>query len=245
MINRLIHFFSGKRESRVRDSLYSKLNYYFRSETLIETALTHRSVTGERGTHWDCNERLEFLGDAVLGMVVSELLYRQYPRSAEGELTRRKSHLVCRESLAEAARRIELGRYIILSPGEENTGGRERDSILADTLEAVIGAIYLEGGLKAAASCISAIIVRDGDTAEHSIYFNNYKSFLLEYVQSRGMDGPAYEVAEASGPDHEKVFTVNVYIDSNLAGSGQGLTKKKAEQAAARMAVRKLGLTIR
>ncbi|MBN2417177.1 ribonuclease III [bacterium] len=237
IIRRLRLFIGGRRESGRSDSLSAALRYTFRDPRLLQRALRHRSMTGEQGESWESNERLEFLGDAVLGLVVTERLYQQFPTHDEGDLTIRKSFLVCRETLAAAARRLRLGTHVILSQGEESSGGRYRDSILANTFEAVVGAIYLDGGLAKAAAFIETFLISTTQKPFNKKFYSNYKSRLLEFAQSRGLEGPRYEVIDTTGPDHEKIFTVQVSIDGNPVGSGCGRTKKKAEQAAARAAL--------
>lgn len=237
IIERLLTLIGNRRESLPGDSLSATLQYSFSEPDLLQRALRHRSMTGEQGDPWESNERLEFLGDAVLGLVVTEQLYQRFPTHDEGDLTIRKSFLVCRETLATAARKLHLGRHVILSQGEESSGGRDRDSILANTFEAVVGAMYLDGGLESAAAFIETFLISTTQKPFNKKFYGNYKSRLLEYAQSRGLDGPTYEVIDAAGPDHEKIFTVQVSIDGKPAGSGRGKTKKKAEQAAARAAI--------
>jgi len=233
-----------QRESVIPDSLYCKIAYQFTDETLLQNALKHRSVTGEHGKRWESNERLEFLGDAVLGMIVTENLYNEFARASEGDLTRRKSYLVCRERLAEAARHLELGKFVTLSAGEQSSGGRRRDSILADTFEAVIGAIYLDGGYIAAEAFIRTKLLDMHKQELGGTFFNNYKSCLLEYAQGRGEGTPVYTVIAEQGPDHEKIFTIEVQIENKVLGKGSGNSKKKAEQEAAHRALDLLKLDI-
>ncbi len=229
-------------ESPLQDSLYHTIGYRFQDEQVLKTALTHRSMNWELKKGWLSNERLEFLGDAVLGLVVSERLYRKFPRQDEGDLTRKKSYLVSRESLATAAKSLGLGEHLILSAGEEQSGGRKRDSILADSLEAVIGALYIDGGLPAAESFISRLLLDGGRFPEESRFNRNYKSLLLEYVQSQGNKSPQYEVTQESGPEHKKMFTVHVRVNGEILGEGLGKTKKSAEQKAALSALEVLGV---
>lgn len=238
---RLSALIGKRRESVLEDSLSATLRYRFSDPSLLQRALRHRSMTGEQGEPWESNERLEFLGDAVLGLVVTERLYQRFPTHDEGDLTIRKSFLVCRETLAKAARKLHLGRHVILSQGEESSGGRDRDSILADTFEAVVGAIYLDGGLEKAEAFLETFLISTTQKPFNKKFYSNYKSRLLEYVQSRGLTGPDYNVIDTVGPDHEKIFTVQVSIEGTVAGSGSGRTKKKAEQAAARAAMENEG----
>jgi len=188
----------------------------------------------------DTNERLEFLGDAVLGVVVTEYLFRQFPNASEGELTEMRSSVVSQEVLAQASRDIGLGDYLYLGEGEERTGGRERESILADALEAVIGAIYLDGGIESARQVIKYLLLDHLDSILESEISRNYKSQLLEYMQARGLGSPEYAVIEEVGPDHEKEFTVEVRIQGRVMGRGKGKSKKKAEQEAAQRALERI-----
>lgn len=229
-------------ESQNRDSLCRKLNYHFQDVALLDLALTHRSALGENKAHFESNERLEFLGDAILGMVVTEALYRQYPKRSEGRLTRIKSVLVSRAALARHGRRLDLGAHLLLGAGEERSGGRQRHSILSNAMEAVIGAIYLDGGLAAAEKLIHDQLMDEMDEAATDRFHRNYKSWLLEHAQAQGMQGPDYQVVDESGPDHRKFFRVEVSIEGRPLGIGQGRSKKVAEQDAAKHAVEAMGL---
>ncbi len=221
--------------------LENKIGYRFKDRDLLDSALKHRSVivtTGE--TREDTNERLEFLGDAVLDLIVRETLLELFPGAREGQLTRYKSQQVSGRQLARLARQMELGQYLQMSQGEERSGGRGRSSILEDAMEALIGAIYLDGGLPPARKFIERFIsqkVRPGHEPERD---RNHKSLLLEHVQSRGMKHPTYRVVSENGPDHAKVFTVEVVVEDRVFGSGQGRSKKQAEQSAAREALKQL-----
>ena len=247
LINRLFYVgFSRRgeiqRESRSRDSLCRKMGYTFRDPALLDLALTHRSALGETLDHYHSNERLEFLGDSVLGMVVTEALYRRYPHRSEGRLTRAKSVLVSREALARQARKLDLGPYLHLGPGEERSGGRSRHSILSNAMEAVLGAIYLDGGLPAAEQFVYRHLLEEMEKAAADRFHRNYKSWLLEYAQSRGQKGPEYRVIDERGPDHKKFFRVEVRLEGQPLGVGEGRSKKLAEQEAASKAVEMLGL---
>jgi len=224
------------------DSLYRKINYTFHDETLLERALTHRSAIQNGITNTNSNERLEFLGDSVLGLIVTDELFHSFPDKTEGELTRVKSHIVSREILAHEAKRIGLGKYLILGCGEERSGGRDRHSILSNTFEALLGALYLDGGIDHARMFIKRFLVKDLNRFFKRKFHANYKSWLLEHVQGEGKKNPMYRVLKESGPDHKKIFTVEVSVLGEILGRGQGLSKKKAEQAAAYEAVKKLGL---
>ncbi len=232
-----------KRESNM-DSLYRTIGYTFRSPDLLRKALTHRSSI-QNGTSRDAsNERLEFLGDSILGMVVSGMLYHRYPDKSEGQLTITKSYLVSRERLASHAAEIKLGKYLILGTGEDRSGGRERESILSDAYEALIGALFLDGGLEHARAFIETHSLKDVKYLEKKTVCQNYKSLLLEYMQGTGEQVPDYEVCRVTGPDHNKEFTVEVRVRGKVLGSGKGSTKKKAEQEAARYAAEHLGLNL-
>jgi len=203
--------------------------------------MTHRSHAQEH-EGVSPNERLEFLGDAVLGMIVTDELIRRFARSSEGELTRVKSQIVSRQALARKARHLRLGDCLLLSDAEDRSGGRDRNSILSDAMEALIGAVYLDGGLEASRRFIIRHIMRDPVKLLDSKYHHNYKSWLLEAVQGKGNSGPRYRVIEERGPDHQKEFIVDVHVNGKLMGQGRGLSKKQAEQEAARAAVQNLGL---
>lgn len=219
----------------------TEIGYHFKNPGLVQVALTHRSYAKSNSQEWlPSNERLEFLGDSVLGMIVADYLYRRYPDKLEGGLTKRKSLLVNEGSLHRIARDLGLGRYILLSEEENKAGGRRLPSINADALEAVIGAIYLDGGLTAAKAFVSRILLSKTDRIMADKKLHNYKGELLEYLQSRSQGMPRYEVIDESGPDHDKVFTVEVYSNGEKIGYGTGLSKKDAEQKAAAMALEKL-----
>jgi ribonuclease-3 len=221
-----------------RRKLESRLGYQFQRPHLLLEALTHRSFHGgSRTTEYPAYERLEFLGDSVLGLVVAERLFLDYPDMPEGELTKSKSLLVNRKALAHAAKPIGLGDYILMSEDEEKAGGRRRQSILADCLEAIIGAVYEDGGMRSAREVVSRLITFDFDQTLKDLSLRNYKGELLELLQSHAWETPRYVVAAESGPDHHKSFTVEVYINGRVLGSGVGDSKKSAEQRAAQQAL--------
>ncbi len=223
------------------EQLEQQIGYRFRKRSLLDSALKHRSVivaTGE--TREATNERLEFLGDAVLDLVVREELLLHFPRAREGQLTRYKSMQVSGRQLARLARQMELGMYLQMSSGEERSGGRNRSSILEDALEALIGAIYLDGGLIPAQRFIYRFVSRKITPGKVPERDKNHKSLLLEHVQSRGLSHPLYNVVTEDGPDHAKMFTVNVVVDDHVYGTGEGRSKKQAEQSAAREALRQI-----
>lgn len=218
--------------------LEEKLGYRFRDPELLRQALTHSSYANEHHLkkHSD-NERLEFLGDAVLELTSSEFLYEKYPNYAEGSLTKLRASLVCEPTLAFCTRELDLGSYLYLGKGEDHTGGRSRKSILSDALEAVIGAIYLDGGFANAKEFVLKYILTD---IEHKQLFYDSKTILQEVVQAKGSHTLQYEVIREEGPDHDKHFIVEVRMDDAPVGEGAGHTKKAAEQEAAYQALLKL-----
>jgi ribonuclease-3 len=218
-------------------SLEERLDHSFSQPELLRLALTHRSVAAENPARND-NERLEFLGDAVLQLVVTDLLYGSYPQLAEGQMAKVRAAVVSRGTLAEIARELDLGEYIELAASEEATGGREKDSILADAVEAVIGAIYLDGGVEPAGKVILRLwSTRVAERAKQP-GVKDYKTRLQELVARDG-HRPEYEV-EGSGPDHDRRFAAVVSVDGTEWGTGEGRSKKEAEQAAAMMALERL-----
>lgn len=217
------------------------IGYHFRDPELLDQALTHRSfLTGTRKDRLVSNERLELLGDAVLGLAVTEFLFRRFPKKPEGELTNMKSLIVSRKVLSRVARRIRLGEFILMSRAEERSGGRQRPSILADSLEALIGAIYMDGGFEEAMRFIRRFVLAGMDQYLSEEVYHNYKSELLEYAQARGWGNPVYRVVKEEGPDHDKTFTVEVDVAGHARGVGKGRTKKQAEQQAAKEAMKQL-----
>lgn len=208
-----------------------KIGYRFQNERLLMQALTHSSFANERRMSRTANnERLEFLGDAVLELTTSEFLYEKYPGYPEGELTRVRASLVCEQTLAFCTREMNLGPYLLLGKGEDMTGGRERKSILSDALEAIIGAIYLDGGFANAKEFILRFVLND---MEHKQLFFDSKTILQELVQGRDTGELTYHLLEESGPDHNKRFVVEARIGDAAMGRGEGRTKKNAEQEAA------------
>ena len=214
--------------------LQSVIGYQFKEEGLLTQALTHSSYANEKHMKKGSdNERLEFLGDAVLEIVSSEFLFQKYPDLPEGELTKLRASLVCEPTLAFCTEPLHLGDYLLLGKGEDMTGGRTRKSILSDALEAVIGAIYLDGGFASAKEFISKYILTD---TEHKQLFYDSKTILQELIQGRH-EQLSYELIEESGPDHDKQFTVAVLVDGERVSVGEGHTKKAAEQQAAYQAL--------
>ena len=218
--------------------LQNRIGYTFEKEGLLRQALTHSSYANEKHMkkHSD-NERLEFLGDAVLEIVSSDFLYRNYPDLPEGDLTKLRASIVCEPTLALCTREMNLGDYLLLGKGENQTGGRKRKSILSDALESVIGAIYLDGGFEPAKKFIHKFILTD---IEHKQLFYDSKTILQEIVQENGTQPVEYILTKEEGPDHNKNFTVEARVNGKVMGQGSGHTKKAAEQAAAYQAIRVL-----
>nr|WP_294525439.1 ribonuclease III [uncultured Blautia sp.] len=218
--------------------LEKRIGYSFKDKTLLVKALTHSSYANEKKLgKGGCNERLEFLGDAVLELISSHFLYEKFPKLPEGELTKKRASLVCEPSLAFCARDFELPKYLLLGRGEELTGGRNRDSIVSDATEALLGAIYLDGGFANAKEFVLDFILND---LEHKQLFYDSKTILQEIVQENLNHGVEYRLVGETGPDHNKSFTVEVLVNDQTMGQGTGHTKKAAEQAAAYQAIRKL-----
>lgn len=216
------------------------LNYKFKDRNLLVQALSHSSYANEKKKSRISNERLEFLGDSVLSIVVSQYLFEHLTHIAEGELTKLRASLVCEKSLHIFAKQINLGDYILLGKGEENTGGRERPSILADAFEAVIAAIFLDGGLEAASKHILRFIPEDIQRLKKPA-FNDFKTILQEIVQKNPEEKVEYVLVGEEGPDHDKRFVVEVHLNSNVIGEGIGKSKKEAEQMAAKQALELMG----
>ena len=212
----------------------------FTNAALLETALTHRSALNEKGsTITESNERLEFLGDAVLELIATEFLYKKFPAEPEGTLTAYRSALVKTTSLATVAEKLGLGDQLKMSKGEEATGGRSNPSLLADTLEAVVGALYLDQGIEVCVTFLQEHLFVSLDTILEQRLYKDPKSELQERVQAQGLETPRYEVVSETGPDHSKEFTVAVYVGSEVAGQGLGKSKQQAQQGAAQEALQK------
>jgi ribonuclease III len=224
-----------------RSRLQQKLGYSFRQEDLLVRALTHRSHlrTNDAQSN-NSNERLEFLGDSALGLIVAEELFQKYPDMTEGDLTKSKSLLVNKKVLAHVGIELGLGDYILMSVDEERAGGRRRQSIVADCLEAVIGAIYLDGGMKITRGVVKRVISFDFSQTSQTLSLRNYKGELLERLQASGAGMPHYTVSGENGPEHRKTFTVDVLVGGKKMGTGEGDSKKSAEQKAAEQALEKL-----
>ena len=218
--------------------LEERIGYRFTNQALLRQAVTHSSFTNEQRIRRNRNyERLEFLGDAVLELVSSEFLFQRNEHMPEGELTKMRASMVCEPSLAFCARDLDLGKFILLGRGEEGTGGRARDSIVSDVMEAVIGAIYLDGGMEPAKIFINRFIL---SYLEDKQLFYDSKSNLQELIQGKLKKEFHYELCSESGPEHNKVFCVAVYMEEKLLGTGEGRTKKAAEQQAAYQALLRL-----
>ena len=219
--------------------LETAIGYRFHNISLLQNALTHSSYANER---WHnsllSNERLEFLGDSVLGMLVAEYLYRNFPNRPEGELTRMRADMVSEKTLAAAANRIGLGEHLLLGHGEEQGGGRSRDSILADAMESVIAASFLDGGLVAALGIVQKFILVEVPVTK--LHNADYKTALQELVKQKKNQVLSYTLVGQSGPDHDKQFDVEVSLNGTVVGKGCGSSKKRAEQMAARSAIEKL-----
>ena len=221
-------------------ALEERLSYSFRNRALLETALTHSSYANEnRASGIVCNERLEFLGDSVLGVTVADFLYRHFPDMPEGRMTRLRAELVCEQSLHRVALELHLGDYLRLGKGEEHNGGRKRASILSDAVEAVIAAMYLDAGMETAAGFIHRCLLDDVRAIETPT-FTDYKTSLQELVQRHSGQVLSYELVGEEGPDHAKTFRVQVCLNGDPIGRGIGRTKKEAEQTAAANALEAL-----
>ena len=232
--------------SSVLDSLAAfqqSLGYTFRNPELLERALTHKSFTNERrDTPSPNNERLEFLGDTVLGFLIGELIFRSFPNLQEGALSKIKAHLVSSATLAEKGRALGIGRYLRMGTGEARSGGGEKLSLLADGFEAIIAAVYLDGGLPAAGAFIGRIFAPDVAGIDiGDLSFHDYKTSLQESAQALGLPLPEYRIVDEYGPDHEKTFVVEVFWDGQSFSLGRGASKREAQRKAAKEALRKLG----
>lgn len=221
------------------EQLQNNLGYHFKNPALLARALTHSSYANERHVDTGDNERLEFLGDSVLGFITAEYLFANHRDFPEGELTKLRAYAVCEKSLFSYAEEIGLGNYLKLGKGEERTGGRERPSVLSDAFEAVIAAIYLDGGIDEAKKFVLRFVV---PYVEAKPTFKDYKTMLQEVVQKNQGETLEYVLVSETGPDHDKCFTVEVHLNSNVIGRGVGGSKKKAEQNAAKEALELMGI---
>ncbi|MGI5895834.1 MAG: ribonuclease III [Oscillospiraceae bacterium] len=218
----------------------AQIGYQFQNKQLLVEALTHSSYANEGKKHLHNNERLEFLGDSVLSVIVAEYLFLHFKHIPEGELTRLRASLVCEQALYEFSKKIHLGEFLLLGRGEENTGGRERPSILSDAFEAVIAAIFLDGGMEAAKPYVLSFIPRDL-SPKKSQNFTDYKTTLQEIIQQNREEKVEYVLTSESGPDHNKTFEIDIHLNSNIIGTGTGKSKKQAEQNAAKEALKLMG----
>jgi ribonuclease-3 len=236
MIGQVGDFMRNMKE--ILQELQERIGYVFKNDALLKQAITHSSFSNEQKINKiDNYERLEFLGDAVLELVSSEFLFNENKTMPEGQLTRLRASMVCEPALAYCARDIELDKFILLGKGEEATGGRKRDSITSDVMEAVIGAIYLDGGLEDAKRFINRFVLSD---LENKILFLDSKTLLQEEIQKKNGAVLRYELVGETGPDHDKEFTVEAYLNDKLIGKGVGRNKKSAEQQAAYAALLKI-----
>ncbi|MCL1883585.1 MAG: ribonuclease III [Defluviitaleaceae bacterium] len=221
------------------DQLQTNLGYEFSRHTLLKHAVTHASFVHEQKLDQsDSNERLEFLGDAVLELCISDLLYHRYPDMAEGEMTKKRAALVCEQTLARLARRLSLGTFILLGQGEASEGGREKDSILSDALESVLGAIFLDGGIEEARALIFRLYEPIIDKASRQA--KDYKSTLQEYLQKNSNETATYSIINEDGPPHKRTFVAQALHKGKPLGTGKGGSKKIAEQEAAKAALKDL-----
>lgn len=223
--------------------LEQKLGYKFNNIKLLENALTHSSYANEVRNGHTSNERLEFLGDSVLSVIVADYLFKNFKTIPEGDLTKLRASLVCEKSLCAFAREIDLGEFLALGKGEEKGGGRQRDSILADAFEAVLAAIYLDGGMEEARKFVLHFVTPELEHHTHE-GFKDYKTALQEIIQRNPEESVTYILTGESGPDHNKIFEVEVHLNSNVIGKGKGKNKKQAEQMAAKQALELMGAQI-
>ncbi|WP_027340530.1 ribonuclease III [Halonatronum saccharophilum] len=221
--------------------IQEEIGIEFKDESILKRALTHKSYANERrNLNLKDNERLEFLGDSVQDLVVSEYMFLKYPDHPEGDLAKIRSVVVSAPVLAQKAREISLGDYLLLGKGEEMTGGRKRDSILADAFEALVGSIYLDRGLEVVEKFILSLLVPDIKNVEIGEHIQDYKTLLQEIIQRDSNSRPEYKVVKEEGPDHNKEFTIEVDFDGDILGRGKGSSKKEAQQRAAKDAISKI-----
>lgn len=224
------------------NALEERLEYQFHDLALLDTALTHTSYVKGDGRASAHNERLEFLGDAVLELCTSEYLFTRFPDSDEGAMTRLRAQAVCESALYEVAKDYGFGRLLLLGRGEDHSGGREKPSILSDAVEAVIGALYIDGGMEVAKRFIMRFVHKSVEDAMAGRLIKDHKTMLQEYVQKHHMGQIAYELIGSSGPDHNKTFSMRVLVAGETAGTGEGRTKQEAGQQAARAALAGFGV---
>lgn len=222
-------------------SFEKNLGYSFNDPILLENALTHSSYANEVHSRFGSNERLEFLGDSVLSIIVSEYLYKNYPDMPEGELTKLRASLVCEKTLCMFSKQLGVGDYLFLGKGELQNHGNERASILADAFEAILAAIFLDGGMEAAKKHVLSFVIPELKNSEYEL-FKDHKTALQEVIQRNPEERLTYVLIDETGPDHDKRFTVEVHLNSNVIGTGIGRSKKQAEQEAARQALVLMGI---
>lgn len=221
------------------NNLEKNIGYEFKNPSLLKTALTHSSYANEAGKGTKYNERLEFLGDSVLSVIVSEYLFEAFPNMPEGELTKLRASLVCEKSLAKFSEKLGVGEFLLLGNGEENSGGRTRPSILADAFEALLAALYLDSDMERAREFVLEFV--KGALKEAKPSFKDYKTMLQEIIQQNREETVRYHLVGEHGPDHDKRFIVEVHLNSNVIGHGEGRSKKEAEQQAAKEALELMG----
>lgn len=225
------------------EEIEKKIGYHYQNRALLAEALTHSSYANEGKKGMRNNERLEFLGDSILSLIVAEFLFTHYRHEPEGELTKLRAALVCEQSLFHFAQKINLGEYLRLGKGEEHTGGRTRPSIVSDAFEAVIASIYLDGGFEEAKKFVLRFIPEHMDIKKIG-EMSDYKTALQEIIQKNREEKIEYVLVNEEGPDHNKAFTVEVHLNSNVIGKGTGRSKKQAEQLAAREALELMGYEV-
>lgn len=230
----------NRMEKKQLNEFETIIGYKYKNIILLKDAMTHSSFANEGKKTGKNNERLEFLGDSVLSIIVAEYLFNNYKHLPEGELTKLRASLVCEKSLFNFATNIKLGKYLMLGKGEENTGGRHRPSILADAFEAVIASIYLDGGLSSAKDFVLKFIPDELDVNKINV-MSDYKTTLQEIIQKNREEKIEYVLTDEVGPDHNKSFLVEVHLNSNVIGKGKGKSKKQAEQLAAKEALELMG----
>ncbi len=223
--------------------LQENLGYKFNNITLLENAITHSSYANEAHTPYGSNERLEFLGDAVLSVIVADYIYKNFGKLPEGELTKLRASLVCEKSLCSFSKQLGVGEYLKLGKGESANGGAQRPSILADAFEAILAAVYLDGGMDDARKIVMRFVLDELKHTDNEV-FKDYKTCLQEVIQRNPEERLSYVLIAESGPDHDKRFTVEVHLNSNVLGTGIGKSKKLAEQAAAKEALQLMGIDV-
>ena len=225
-------------QAKLIRSVEKRIGYRFRNKNLLLNSLVHRSVvTGKRNEAVENNERLEFLGDSVLNMIVTHYLYQNFPGENEGDLSKKKAIIVSTQALAACSRELKLGEFLVLGTSEEKSGGRDRTSTLADLFEAILGAMYLDRGSKPCEKLVSTVLLPKAEGFVSSTALQNYKSLLLEWAQENKLPQPTYQVVKETGPQHERIFEIEVFCGEKSMGLGKGSSKKIAQQEAARLAM--------